>query len=481
MLWRNYAYHSTDQHHAGYRGFILYLINIIALLLTRLRVFFKHVSYPVACAPHTNLAKRWCAHFKLGLLRLLFKVEGTFERFFPLRFITVFTTYSIRKGGLFNSISRISYLRHKNTSKGIPRRVKLQPELSSGWLQSSNDARNWASGARYYSSSKVLCVNPDPTNECGGGYSKGSNTKRATLEKSAKLDPYFVTGLTEAEGSFSITKHRDARAKFGMTISLRFKITMLVNEIALLKKVQVFFGVGFIINDEKRGTVDYTVRDKISLGVIKKHFIKHPLRGTKFLDFCDFVQALELMEQNLHRSDEAVKFLVNISEGMNSLRKDYSKMPPVHVIKSNSEFIPLNGNYINGFIAGDGCLYLQTKSNFGSMGIQISQHVNNSYLIREILDYFQSLAPRGRQATKGSEKKVYVHGKKSIQITIGGKKIWQKVIYPHFLKYPLHGSKILRLEKMIAIAKIIESREHLKKVGRAVVFKPEYKERIIRI
>jgi hypothetical protein len=103
------------------------------------------------------------------------------------------------------------------------------------------------------------------------------------------------------------------------------------------------------------------------------------------------------------------------------------------------------------------------------MGIQISQHVNNSYLIREILDYFQP------------EKNVYIHGKKSIQITIGGKKIWQKVIYPHFLKYPLHGSKTPRLEKMIAIAKIIESKEHLKRVGKAVVFKPEYKERILRI
>jgi len=28
------------------------------------------------------------------------------------------------------------------------------------------------------------------------------------------LNPYFVTGLTEAEGSFSITKHKDTRAKF---------------------------------------------------------------------------------------------------------------------------------------------------------------------------------------------------------------------------------------------------------------------------
>ena len=59
-----------------------------------------------------------------------------------------------------------------------------------------------------------------------------------------------------------------------MTVSLRFKITMLVNETALLKKVQAFFVVGIINIDEKYGTIDYLVRDKISLIVIKDHFIK---------------------------------------------------------------------------------------------------------------------------------------------------------------------------------------------------------------
>nr|YP_010121880.1 LAGLIDADG endonuclease [Monilinia fructicola]QRF72256.1 LAGLIDADG endonuclease [Monilinia fructicola] len=289
--------------------------------------------------------------------------------------------------------------------------------------------------------------------------------------ESNKLDPYFVTGLTEAEGSFSILECRGARAKFGMTTMLRFKITMLVNEIALLEKVKAFFGVGSVDIDEKRGTVDYAVRDKTSLGLIKKHFVKYPLRGTKFLDFEDFVRALELMEQNLHRSEEGMKLLFSLSEGMNSLRKDHSKMPPVHVIKGNLEHIPLDGNYINGFIAGDGCLYLRTKSNFGSMGIQISQHVNNSCLIREILYYFQ---PNLNVFTHGK-------GKKSVQITIGGKKIWNKVIYPHFLNYPMHGSKVLRLKKMLAIANIIESGEHLKRVGKTVVFKAEYKEIILKI
>lgn len=286
-----------------------------------------------------------------------------------------------------------------------------------------------------------------------------------------KLDPNFVTGLTEAEGSFSIVKNRDARAKYGMTISLRFKITMLVNETALLKKVQAFFERGSINIDDKYGTIDYLVRDKISLKVIKNHFIKYPLRGSKFLDFEDFKQALELMEQNLHRSEEGLKLLVNLSDNMNSLRKDFSKLPPVYTMKDSLKFIPMNGNYVNGFIAGDGCLFLRTKSNFGTMGIQISQHTINRNILREILDFF-----------KCSALNVYDHnkGNKSVQITLGGKSTW-KILSKHFSIYPLHGSKALRLAKMTAIGKIIENGEHLKRVGKVASWKPEYKERILKI
>lgn len=281
---------------------------------------------------------------------------------------------------------------------------------------------------RLISVSRLVSFSEDPIaakglTKFGITYSRRANLCPAFLRSAryyssstrevAKLDPYFVTGLTEAEGSFSVIKGRDARAKFGMNILLRFKITMLVNEIGLLNKVQAFFGVGTVNIDDKRGTVDFIVRDKIGLGVIKEHFLKYPLRGTKFLDMVDFVRALDLMEENLHRTEEGLNLIVKLAEGMNYLRTDYSQFPPIHTIKDNPQFIPINGHFINGFIAGDGCLFLKTKSNFGSMGIQISQHHLNRSLLQEILYYFNP------------DSKVFTHGKgtKSVQITLGGKSI----------------------------------------------------------
>jgi len=58
--------------------------------------------------------------------------------------------------------------------------------------------------------------------------------------KDKKLNPDFVTGLTEAEGCFSIIKHKDNRAKNKIGIGLRFKLTMLINEIELLEDLKFF-------------------------------------------------------------------------------------------------------------------------------------------------------------------------------------------------------------------------------------------------
>ena len=94
---------------------------------------------------------------------------------------------------------------------------------------------------------------------------------------------------------------------------------MLNNELDLLKKVESFFGVGSIVIN-KDGSAEYLVRDMAGLNVIRQHFLKFPLGGTKFLDLSEFLKAL--------------------------------------TIKGSSNYIPLDGNFFNGFIAGDGSLYL---------------------------------------------------------------------------------------------------------------------------
>lgn len=78
--------------------------------------------------------------------------------------------------------------------------------------------------------------------------------------------------------------------------------------------------------------------------------------------------------------------LYDLSKGMNTKRKfsadDYS---PNQTKENNTYYMPLNGLYINGFIAGDGCLVLYLGRL--TMHLSISQH-NNRLLMESLANYF---------------------------------------------------------------------------------------------
>lgn len=82
---------------------------------------------------------------------------------------------------------------------------------------------------------------------------------KTKLVKTKNLNPYFVTGLVDAEGSFSITKHKDKRAKHGVNVGLSFRVTMLSNEISLLKMVKDFFCSNHLSIEDKRGAITFGI------------------------------------------------------------------------------------------------------------------------------------------------------------------------------------------------------------------------------
>ncbi len=57
--------------------------------------------------------------------------------------------------------------------------------------------------------------------------------------------------------------------------------------------------------------------------------------------------------------------------------------------ENNIGYIPINRHYINGFIAGDGCLMLNLGKHFDTMHLY-SQHKNNKLLMESIAKYFKN-------------------------------------------------------------------------------------------
>ena len=68
----------------------------------------------------------------------------------------------------------------------------------------------------------------------------------SSLVKNSKINPWFVTGFTDAEGSFGLSIYTDKRIKkrIGWAIKPSFQISLNSKDINLLLQLQEFFGCG---------------------------------------------------------------------------------------------------------------------------------------------------------------------------------------------------------------------------------------------
>lgn len=284
------------------------------------------------------------------------------------------------------------------------------------------------------------------------------------------LNPDFVTGLTDAEGCFSVRVWKDKRIKSKRSVQLNFRIMMLENETELLYMVKNFFNCGALSHYHKDGTILYSVQDISSIkNKIIPHFFNYPLRGTKYLDFISFKEALHIIESKEHLTEEGLNKLYKLSKGMNTGREFPINVyySPNHTKENNIEYIPISGHYISGFMVGDGCLVLHSIKL--TMHLSISQHKNNRLLMESIAKYFESPS------------KVYIGRPNDLQINLSGVKLWEKVIFKHFEMYPLYGNKKLKLDKLFLIRELKRDNKHLIKIGRYRTWKLDVKLHIIEI
>jgi len=101
------------------------------------------------------------------------------------------------------------------------------------------------------------------------------------------LAHWWVTGIIEAEGNFSIFVQK---TKKGKKIILGFKVTQKEHSMGILYDLQRFFNCGNIhIDNAKENAKKFSV-NKLSdiINIIIPHFDKYPLKGSKRLDYLDF-------------------------------------------------------------------------------------------------------------------------------------------------------------------------------------------------
>ena len=158
-----------------------------------------------------------------------------------------------------------------------------------------------------------------------------------------KITPLWVTGITDAEGNFSINVHSLKNKIHGS-----FKVTQKSHSTGILYGLQKFFNCGTVyIDNKKEDSYKYIVSNFDDLSnIIIPHFDKYTLVSSKYLDYLDFKKALHLFENNQRLNNK--NSIISIKSRMNSKRSfdnrwDHFNTSPI-----------ISDEWLQAFIDGEG-------------------------------------------------------------------------------------------------------------------------------
>ena len=270
--------------------------------------------------------------------------------------------------------------------------------------------------------------------------------KSALQPKITKLNPWLVTGFTDAEGCFSARLRNYKNIK--MYIAPVFSFHMHNNDLEILYSIKDFFGVGTVRTD-KTG-VFYQVTGLDNLQIILNHFKYYPLQSSKKYSLIIFSYILDILHKKEHLTNVGFLRAVSYINCLNKpIKEDFLNkiikmfgpipilaLPPVAIISSINI---INPYWIVGFIMGDGGFTFsksvtiskktgETRISF-SMQMFVSQLNTDIYLLKSIANHIGTGLIRSYP--KYSVTNLLVSDLKSIQ----------HLILPFFHKYPLLGHK----------------------------------------
>ena len=133
-----------------------------------------------------------------------------------------------------------------------------------------------------------------------------------------QLNPWYVTGLVEGEGCFSVSFTLKKKLKLGIETRPSFSVSLNKRDLELVKSLREFFKCGAIRYSKADRTYKFEVRSVKD--IVKKvipWFEKYPLMGSKAEDFKKFKLICQMVHENKHRNREYLKEIIEVAYSMN--------------------------------------------------------------------------------------------------------------------------------------------------------------------
>ncbi|VBB87383.1 Dod ND4L i1 grp IC protein (mitochondrion) [Podospora comata] len=282
---------------------------------------------------------------------------------------------------------------------------------------------------------------------------------RSEGERKIVLNPSFISGFSDAEGSFVVTILNNPRYKIGWNVQARFKIKLHEKDRALLLLIQNYFdNVGYISKINDRSTVEFRVSDITSLNnIIIPHFEKYTLITNKYKDFIIFKQIVSLMSENKHTTLEGLKEILEYRASLNwglskNLKESFPSIVPVKRVEIEDNILSnlrLRPNWVAGFSAGESNFFITISGNKVWLRFSIAQDSRDILLLKSLVEFFNC----GYIAQYKNRKVCEFIVTKINDIII--------YIIPFFEKYKIEGSKYKDYVNFKEAAILIKNKEHL--------------------
>ena len=289
---------------------------------------------------------------------------------------------------------------------------------------------------------------------------------KPTITPQSIQNPWFITGFSDAESSFSILIQANSKYATGWRIKPVFAIGLHKKELELLKSIQSYLGVGKI-HVHGKNSIQYRVDSNKDLQVIVNHFERYPLVTAKLADFILFKKAFDIILLKEHLSQEGLFKLVGIKASLNlglseSLKEAFPNWTELQINRPHYTFksIP-DPNWMAGFASGDSSFNIKVSDSTNVLGkiVQlrygIGLNIREEALIKSLAVYF---------GLTDNRKNVYIY-KDSVRFEIVNFSDIMDKIIPFFEKHLIQGNKSLDFIYFKEVAGIIKSKSHLTSEG----------------
>lgn len=130
--------------------------------------------------------------------------------------------------------------------------------------------------------------------------------ERSKIPLANNLNPEWMAGFCTGESNFFITVQK-SKTKSGLTTSLRFSISQHSIDLILIESFVNFFNCGYVANYKNRLICEFIVTkiDHIIEHIIP-FFEKHPILGSKYLNYLDFNSAAEIIKNKEHLNPDGL-------------------------------------------------------------------------------------------------------------------------------------------------------------------------------